>query len=34
MKTGKNGSTTLQYGNPEGVHGLNVYVDKNGVFGF
>lgn len=34
MKTGKNGSTTLQYGNPEGVHGLIVNVDKNGVLGF
>jgi hypothetical protein len=34
LKNGKNGSTTLQYGNPEGVHGLIVNVDKNGVLGF
>ena len=34
LRTGKNGSTTLQYGNPEGVHGLIVNVDKHGVLGF
>jgi filamentous hemagglutinin len=34
VKTGKNGSTTLQYGNPEGAQGLIVNVDKDGVLGF
>ena len=34
FKTGKNGRVTLQYGNPEGVHGLIVSVDRNGVLGF
>lgn len=29
-----NGSTTLKYGNPEGVAGLVVDVDKTGVLGF
>ncbi|RKP43266.1 hypothetical protein, partial [Trinickia fusca] len=30
----KNGSVTLQYGDPEGVHGLIVNVDRQGVLGF
>ncbi|NVZ30064.1 hypothetical protein HX881_31245 [Pseudomonas gingeri] len=29
-----NGGTTLRYGNPEGVAGLVVNVDKTGVLGF
>lgn len=29
-----NGGTTLRYGNPEGVAGLVVNVDKAGVLGF
>ncbi|MEI2831939.1 DUF637 domain-containing protein, partial [Pseudomonas mosselii] len=34
MKSYKDGLVTLKYGDPEGVAGLVVNVDKNGVFGF
>lgn len=34
MNVSKNGSTTLRYGNPDGVAGLVVNVDKAGVVGF
>jgi hypothetical protein len=34
LKSGKNGSATLRFGDPQGVHGLIVNVDKNGVLGF
>jgi hypothetical protein len=30
----KDGSRTYKYGNPEGVHGLEVHVDADGVLGF
>ena len=33
-KANKNGSVTLQYGNPDGVHGLIVNVDRQGILGF
>ncbi|WP_259696203.1 hemagglutinin repeat-containing protein, partial [Pseudomonas brassicacearum] len=34
MKSYKDGLVTLKYGDPEGVAGLIVNVDKNGVLGF
>lgn len=34
MRTTPNGSVTLKFGNPEGVHGLIVDVDQQGVLGF
>jgi hypothetical protein len=34
MMSVSNGGTTLRYGNPEGVAGLVVNVDKAGVLGF
>ncbi|SAL02599.1 hypothetical protein AWB80_08396 [Caballeronia pedi] len=33
-RTSKSGITTLQYGDPDGVHGLLVNVDRQGVLGF
>lgn len=34
MSVSNNGGTTLRYGNPDGVAGLVVNVDKAGVLGF
>jgi hypothetical protein len=34
LKSNKNGSSTLRYGDPEGIHGLILNVDKNGILGF
>ncbi|WP_156440223.1 MULTISPECIES: hypothetical protein [unclassified Burkholderia] len=34
VRTSKNGSVSLQFGDPEGIHGLVVNVDKQGVLGF
>ncbi len=34
LKTAKNGSIKMHYGNPDGVHGLVVNVDRDGILGF
>lgn len=34
VKTGSDGTTRLQYGNPDGVSGLIVNVDSDGTLGF
>ncbi|MBB5448351.1 MULTISPECIES: hypothetical protein [unclassified Paraburkholderia] len=34
FRANRNGSVTLQFGDPEGVHGLIVNVDKQGTLGF